>query len=250
MKRLARTLGLSLLLAGACSDERFPEHPALGRVRCEVRVSRAPHDQPLLVIDKNVEHCGPQLRNPVMRAGRVELADVVLSIDWPRAVPSESQGTLHLRNEGCLMVPRVQVGRAGDLLVLGSVDDITHNPHGWLEGETTVFNLTMLNSSFTFQRKLSRAGLYRIDCDTHKWMRGYIHLFDHPYAAVTGADGVAEFALPAGPRVLRAWHEVLGTLELPVDVREGETTTVEVTFALADRRDPKLISPNEQPWAP
>jgi len=48
-----------------------------------------------------------------------------------------------------------------------------------------------------------------VRCRYHKWMTAYFRAFDHPYAAVTAADGSFEIRnAPAGAEVeVRAWHE-------------------------------------------
>jgi hypothetical protein len=54
--------------------------------------------------------------------------------------------------------------------------------------------------------------LLNINCDLHKWMKGYARLFDHPYFAVTKEDGTYEIAnVPIGAEVeIVYWHEALG----------------------------------------
>lgn len=50
-----------------------------------------------------------------------------------------------------------------------------------------------------------------IACDIHPWMKAYVGVFNHPYFAVTDADGKFEIKLaPAGKCRLMAWHEVPG----------------------------------------
>jgi len=58
-------------------------------------------------------------------------------------------------------------------------------------------------------------------------MKGWIVVAEHPYYAVTDAQG--RFALsevPAGDYQLHVWHETLGELTQPVSVAPGATTTV------------------------
>jgi hypothetical protein len=47
-------------------------------------------------------------------------------------------------------------------------------------------------------------------CDYHRWMRGFVHTFDHPYAAVTNANGEFEIRnAPAGMELeVVVWHEI------------------------------------------
>jgi hypothetical protein len=51
--------------------------------------------------------------------------------------------------------------------------------------------------------------LISLKCNIHPWMTGYVWAFDHPYAAVTKADGSYEIKnVPAGAELdVVAWHE-------------------------------------------
>ena len=45
-------------------------------------------------------------------------------------------------------------------------------------------------------------------CTIHGWMTGYVRIFDHPYYAVTDADGKFEIKnAPAGKYRIVYWHE-------------------------------------------
>jgi len=48
----------------------------------------------------------------------------------------------------------------------------------------------------------------------HEWLRAYLLPLDHPYAAATGADGIARLSnLPEGEWTFRFWHEKRGLLK-------------------------------------
>jgi len=51
-----------------------------------------------------------------------------------------------------------------------------------------------------------------LQCDIHTWMAGKLFVFDHPYYALTKADGTYEIPfIPAGAEVsIMAWHEGVG----------------------------------------
>jgi len=50
-----------------------------------------------------------------------------------------------------------------------------------------------------------------VTCDIHPWMRAYIGVFNHPYFAVTDADGRFEIKdAPAGNFRLMVWHNIWG----------------------------------------
>ena len=68
-----------------------------------------------------------------------------------------------------------------------------------------------------------------VKCNVHAWMKSYIGVLDHPYFAVTGADGSYEFkGLPPGEYTIAAWHEQLGELTQKITV--GHAATVESPF--------------------
>jgi hypothetical protein len=59
-------------------------------------------------------------------------------------------------------------------------------------------------------------------------MLAYIHVFDHPYFAVTDERGMFTISnLPAGTYVLKAWHEDAGVRSQEIIVPEtGDVQTV------------------------
>jgi hypothetical protein len=53
-------------------------------------------------------------------------------------------------------------------------------------------------------------------------MLAYIHVFDHPYFAVTDERGIFAIAnLPAATYVLKAWHEDIGIRSQEITVPES-----------------------------
>jgi hypothetical protein len=56
----------------------------------------------------------------------------------------------------------------------------------------------------------------------HEWLRAYLLPLDHPYAAATGADGIARLSnLPEGEWTFRFWHEQRGFLK-PAEIRRPD----------------------------
>jgi hypothetical protein len=72
-----------------------------------------------------------------------------------------------------------------------------------------------------------------VKCDLHPWMSAWVRVFDHPYFAVTDADGKFEIKdVPAGKYRLMVWHETgflggadgrKGTL---IDIEKDKVTDV------------------------
>jgi len=51
------------------------------------------------------------------------------------------------------------------------------------------------------------AGIVEAECKEHPWAHAYIASFDHPYFAVTGADGRFSLdSVPPGKYTLKVWH--------------------------------------------
>jgi hypothetical protein len=61
-------------------------------------------------------------------------------------------------------------------------------------------------------------------CDVHGWMNAYVGVLEHPYFAVSKADGTFSIPnLPPGTYTLAAWHERLGTQTQSVTVATKES---------------------------
>ncbi len=79
------------------------------------------------------------------------------------------------------------------------------------------------------------------------WMKGYLLALDHPFAAITDADGRFEIrGLPSGVHHFTVWHERRGYLnkDLVVFVDDGEVTEVELKYTAEqlERRDVATVA--------
>ncbi len=222
----------------------------------QVRVSLATQapEAPVVVVDRNPEHCGASLEDPVLLVGpKGGVQNAVVWIECA-VTPEGSADELEdakVTGEKCLMHPRVQAVRVGTRVKLGNADGtVSHDFHGWL-GDRTKFRLTLLNSSYEFRRTLRDAGIYRVDCDTHKWMKAYIAVFPHPYYGVTGDSGEAQIPdLPPGEYTLKIWHEVLGEHSRRIHIRAGAPNAASHEFELEDQRPSDLKPVTVEPWPP
>ena len=76
-------------------------------------------------------------------------------------------------------------------LILKSSDPVNHNVH--LTAFTNEPFNTILPPLGTMAKKLvAEKRMLEIACDIHPWMLSYIMVFDHPFFAVTEADGSLE----------------------------------------------------------
>jgi hypothetical protein len=148
-----------------------------------------------------------------------------------------------LDNQGCHFVPHVTLLRAGQQITLKNSDPVGHNTN--VGG---IFNQIIPAGGET-QTKIARAAALPIavTCNIHPFMKGYVFVQDHPYMAVSAADGNFEIKnVPAGKRALAFWHEGatflknLAVGDGKTDRRGGIELTIEVgkTLDLGEIRVP------------
>jgi RNA polymerase sigma factor (sigma-70 family) len=149
----------------------------------------------------------------------------------------------------CQFTPRITVARTGDTLRFQNPGQFATNvrydstPRG-PGAKFDNFNVLLAAKTGDYAHK-SALVQGRIS-DTfqstiHTWMRGYVWAFDHPYAAVTDAEGRFEIKdAPLGVWRLAMWHEgsgysggtIAGT-KLTVD---GEKKLGSLTFSIRDKK--------------
>jgi plastocyanin len=168
---------------------------------------------------------------------------VVHILDIPAGKPIVRDHPLVFDNVKCAFVPHVLTASVGETLELHNSDPFLHDAHAWL-GTRTLFNVGIL-PGHTVRQPLTEAGLIHINCNVrHTWMHAYLVVADDPYQAVTGPDG--RFVLdqvPSGTYKVRVWHELLGSVEAPVTVERGKTTTVNLALPATAPLGPPTEAP-------
>ena len=143
-------------------------------------------------------------------------------------VPAEA---VEIDNTNCIYVPHVAGAQAGQQIKFLNNDPTLHNIHAFPKNQPG-FNIGL---PFQGMKQTKKFGVEEVmvplKCDVHPWMLGYVGILPHPYFAVSGEDGSFTIKnLPPGDYVLEAWHETLGTKELPVTVSATQTKDVEFKF--------------------
>lgn len=68
-------------------------------------------------------------------------------------------------------------------------------------------------------------GPITLKCDFHRWMEAHLWVMDHPFFAVSDAEGKFWIPdLPPGDYELIAWHEKLGEQSQKITVRKSGST--------------------------
>ncbi|MDB5310230.1 MAG: sigE 52 [Gemmataceae bacterium] len=121
----------------------------------------------------------------------------------------------------CQFSPRVIAAKAGDVLRFVNPARVAHTvdytPAGGWVGAPRAFSVLLPSGGrYVDEKPLpAHSGVDCFHCNIHPWMKGYVWAFDHPYSAVTTADG--SFAIPVAPVGtwrLMVWHEKTGQTDL------------------------------------
>jgi len=226
---------LLLSLPGAGAQDLYREVPVTngGPLTGEAVFAGPPPEPYVIWVKKDAEVFGEKLvdeRLVVSRTGK--LKNVVVTLEGIReGKPWPNPHRPQLLNQGGLFVPHLQAARTGAPVEIINRDPVLHNTHAYLSGRT-VFNLAQPNKDQAIQKPLKRPGLVELMCDAHEWMNGWITVQDHPYVAITGADGAYTLAdIPPGTYTLTAWHEKLGKKQAQVTVAAGKRQRVDFTFS-------------------
>jgi hypothetical protein len=139
-----------------------------------------------------------------------------------------------LDQHDCMYVPRVAGIVAGQQLVVRNSDATFHNVWGTRAGKD-LWNKPQpaKAAELALDPKLAQPGdVVELKCGVHSWMRAYVVVQDHPFFAVTDQDGKFTIdGLAPGKYELEAWHPVLGTRSLMVEIGKGKRGQVTARFS-------------------
>ena len=145
--------------------------------------------------------------------------------------PPPSENAL-LDQKGCMYSPHVSGLQVGQKLVIRNSDPTLHNVHA-LPKKNQEFNQGQPFEGMELEKTFDQAEvMIPFKCDVHPWMASYIGVLDHPYFAVTGADGSFSIdGLPAGDFEVEAWHEKLGAKTMSISVAADGTAEANFDFS-------------------
>lgn len=134
--------------------------------------------------------------------------------------------------KGCKYEPHVFGVRVGQRVEILNSDRTYHNVHA-MPRTNDEFNLGMPLQGMKLEQVFTAPEVgVPLKCDVHGWMTSYAGIVEHPYFAVTGADGRFTLpGLPPGTYTIEAWHETLGTRTRQITIEPTGTAEVALTFA-------------------
>jgi plastocyanin len=158
--------------------------------------------------------------------GAVANAFVYITAGLPPGVaPGPPATPLVVDQRGCRFVPHVLGVRAGQPIEFVNSDPTEHDVHAE-PGPNGQFNrlqpLQGMRESHVFTEP---DVMTLIKCDRHPWMSAYVGVMEHPYFAVTGADGRFTLSgVPDGHYTVAMWHERFGRIDREVAIVDHHET--------------------------
>jgi plastocyanin len=159
------------------------------------------------------------------------LANVLVSIvgEVPGAAVPKTPVVIEQR--GCIYHPRMSAAMVGQKLQVVNNDNTLHNITG-ISQKGNRFSLAQPTAGMTFDFTLKDPEiLMLVRCQIHKWMLGYIGVVSNPFYDVTEGDGAFTLKnVPAGKYAIESWHERYGRQRTEVEVSDGGTVVVDLTY--------------------
>ena len=159
------------------------------------------------------------------------LANVLVTIvgEVPGATVPKTPVVIEQR--GCIYHPRMLGAMVGQTLRIINNDHTLHNITGVSE-KGNRFSSAQPQAGMTFEFTLKDPEvLMLVRCQIHKWMLGYIGVMSNPFFDVTGDDGAFTLRnVPEGKYTIETWHERYGRHRKEVEVSDGGTAVLDVTY--------------------
>ncbi|HKC25735.1 MAG TPA: carboxypeptidase regulatory-like domain-containing protein [Thermoanaerobaculia bacterium] len=145
--------------------------------------------------------------------------------------------------------PHVLAVRRGTVVSFPNLDRIFHNVFSLTPGNQ--FDLGLYRGGASREARFETPGLVRVYCNIHPQMAANVFVVDGGAFAMTDADGRYRIGgVPPGPHVARVWQERGGGKEERVEVRGGETATLDVRLDASGWRERPHKNKHGQDYPP
>lgn len=245
------------ILMGVIALDRAQAYDAIAvkdgaTLRGTVRIRGTVPPDETIRLDKDMDYCGTEQKLGEYLTSESNLQNAVVWIDEIKKGKPLPEKPVEVTLRKCKAEPLVSVGFVGGKYLFENQDDILHTiqlklglayqkkvSDRPLEAGATIYNLALPVKGLQIEKPIRKfhrygkeTGFIQIRSNAHNWIRGYIFIFDQPYAAVTDAHGSFTLDdLPAGEYLLKVWHEGFGIQEKKVTVKPGETREIEIEYS-------------------
>ena len=219
------------------ADERLRDIGKITVVHANAVGVRTRVEHHLRIADKAfLDEHAPQLdaaegRHRALLAVRVHVGNLALAGQAQPCRPRQLAQPVEIDQRACVYTPRVIGARVGQTLRVRNSDNWLHNVHTDSSRRNAI-NQSTPKAGMDVNLLLKDEEMLRVGCDVHRWMTAWVGVVSHPYFAVSeGKGGTYTIAnVPAGHRTVTAWHEAFGALTKAVDVKDGQTSTVDFIY--------------------
>ncbi len=215
-----------------------------GTIKGEVKLTGAVPPAKTLKITNDRSFCGDVPDETYVIGANKGVKNVVVAItNVEKGKAADKKVHTVVDNVKCRFAPRVQALMKGQKVKIKNSDPILHNTHPYLVKKPrnrTIVNLALPNKDqvIDITRRLKRKvkkehqAVIRIKCDAHEWMLGWVHVYEHPYFAITDEKGSFSISdVPSGKYKLRAWHESLGEVKQEITVSASGKVVANFEFS-------------------
>jgi plastocyanin len=216
--------GVCVIVSASFAPSAFlgaPAAAASGTIRGRVDLRR-----PVVSTDRrpNVSDVGAGVRH--------DLSDRTRSVVYLETAPrgafetaDSGRAVMNQRNE--TFVPHVLAITTGTTVEFPNSDRIYHNVFSL--SKTRPFDLGRYAVGHSKSVRFDRAGIVRVFCEIHSHMSAFIVVFNHPFYAMTDADGRYRLDnVPPGNYAVVAWNEGVSSDPAPVAVPNGGTAELDL----------------------
>ena len=159
------------------------------------------------------------------------LADVVISVRQTARSASAAKLSPFIDQKNCEFQPFMTVVQLGQTLRLHNSDMTFHNirivrhREGSSNEGDNLLNLAQPARGDENLHSFDHPGIYRLECDVHRWMRAWVYVHDGVHAVATSTDGayVLNQGLADGVYQVSAWHPMFSQkLTQTVTIQNGQ----------------------------
>jgi plastocyanin len=195
---------------------------------------------PLLAAGARAAHdSGELMGRVVLRDARGTTAPVADAAVWlpgvrdPNPLFDERPAIVQ---KGKRFEPHVLLVPKGTRVAFPNLDTVFHNVFSLTPGNQ--FDLGLDRGGASREATFGAAGVVRVYCNIHPGMAAYVIVVDGASYAATRADGSYRIGgIPPGAHSVRVWHERAGEREENVEIRAGESTTLDLALDGSAYRD-------------
>lgn len=209
-----------------------------GSISGKVEFAGTPPKQAVIKIDKDKEVCGDTKTDPMLLVGKdggIGHAVVFIEeIGKGKPLSQLAKGP-SIDQKGCEFHPHILLMKAGTPLTVNNGDGILHNIK-MVSRKNPPVNIGQPGSKKTMAiDTIKKPDIIKVNCSVHKWMSAWVVSVEHPYYAITDANGNFEIEnIPPGTYKLQVWHEKLGKQVQDVTLKpKGKTN---VSFKLKPKK--------------